>query len=254
VLGDGGYETVLDCNAILDLIPAMLLDVLETDEALAVREHLRTCRKCQAEAESLRPVVGLMGLAAPEASKPSPKVKQRLMTQISGRPRPVAQPRGWFFRPLAMFATAAAVLAIVLGVWSYTAQAQLAQQQARLDRLTQQQAALRQFMLDGELRPIPVQFATQTTASAVLFASSDQVAMAVDGLPLLQGDEVYQCWWADNDSQVAGTAFKVDEHGAGVWAWKRPAGGYNKMLITKEPRAGQEQMSGPPILTVQVNQ
>jgi anti-sigma factor RsiW len=244
----------MDCNATLDLIPALLLDVLEADEALAVREHLRACPNCQAEAEALRPVVGAMGLAAPEASAPSPKVKQRLMDQISTRPRPMAQPRRWFFRPVLVFAMAAAVLAIAFGVWGYTTQAQLTQQQARLDRLTQQQTALRQFMIDAPLQQIPVKFESPTNAVAVLYAASDRVAMAVDGLPLLQGDEVYQCWWADNDSQVAGTAFKVDDRGAGVWVWKRPEGGYDKMLITKEPRAGQTQMSGPPILTVQVSQ
>ena len=240
---------MLDCNATLDLIPAMLLDVLEADEALTVREHLRACPTCRAEAESLRPVVGLMGLAAPEASAPSPKVKQRLMAQISTRPKPVAQPRRWFFRPLMMFAAATAVLAIALGVWGYTTQAQLTQQQARLDRVTQQQAALRQFMIDGGMRPVPVQFANQTQATAVLYAASDQVAMAVDGLPTLQGEEVYQCWWVDADAQVAGTTFKVDDRGAGVWVWKRPEGGYDKMLITKEPRAGLTQPSSPPILT-----
>jgi len=245
---------VLDCNATLDLIPAMLLDVLEADEVLAVREHLHICAKCRAEADSLRPVVGLMGLAAPEASAPSPKVKSRLMEQISTRPKPVAQPRRWFLRPLTMFATATAVLAIAFGVWGYTTQAQLTQQQARLDRLTQQQAALGKFILDGELHPVPVQFENQTQAAAVLYAASDRVAMAVDGLPLLKGDEVYQCWWADTDGQVAGTAFKVDDRGAGVWVWKRPQGGYDKMLITKEPRAGQTQASSPPILVAQISQ
>jgi predicted anti-sigma-YlaC factor YlaD len=240
---------VLDCNATLDLIPAMLLDVLEADEALTVREHLRACPTCRAEAESLRPVVGLMGLAAPEAAEPSPKVKQRLMAQISTRPKPVAQPRRWFLRPLAIFATAAAVLVIAFGVWGYTTQAQLTQQQARLDRLTQQQAALRQFMLDTQMQPVPVKFESPTNAVAVLYAASDRVAMAVDGLPLLQGDEVYQSWWADADGQVAGTTFKVDDRGAGIWVWKRPEGGYDKMLVTKEPRTGLTQPSSPPILT-----
>ena len=244
--------TVLDCNATLDLIPAMLLDVLDADEVLAVREHLHVCAKCQAEADSLRPTVGLLGLATPEASAPSPKVKSRLMAQISPRPVPVKQPRRWFLRPLTMFATAAAVLAIAFGVWGYTTQAQLTQQQARLDRLTQQQAALRQFVLDGVMQPVPVQFETQTQAAAVLYAASDRVAMAVDGLPLLKGDEVYQCWWADTDGQVAGTAFRVDDRGAGLWVWKRPEGGYDKMIITKEPRAGLTQASSPPILTVQI--
>jgi predicted anti-sigma-YlaC factor YlaD len=243
---------VLDCNATLELIPAMLLDALDADETVAVQAHLRYCTNCRTEAESFRPVIGLMGLAAPEAAEPSPRVKQRLMAQISPRSRPVNQPRRWFFRPLAMFATAAAVLALAFGVWGYTQQAQMTQQQARLDRLTQQQVALRQVMLDGTLRPVPVHFEGQTSASAVMYAASDQVVMAVDGLPSLTGDEVYQCWWENTQdwSSVAGTTFKVDEMGAGVWAWDRPAAGdFDKMLVTREKRAGVDKHYGPLILT-----
>ncbi len=228
----------------------MLLDALDADETLAVQEHLRYCSTCRAEAESLRPVVGLMGLTVPDAGAPSPKVKQRLMSQISPQPKPVAQPRRWFFRPLAVFATAAAVLAVAFGLWGYTQQAQLTQQQARLNRLVQQQAALTQFMLDDQLRPVPVKFEGQTSASAVLYVASDQVAMAVTGLPALTGDEVYQCWWESAQDWVAGSTFKVDAQGAGVWVWKEPAGGgYDQMIITRESRAGVDKHYGPLILT-----
>lgn len=230
----------------------MLLDALDADETVAVQAHLRYCTNCRTEAESLQPVIGLMGLAAPDAGAARPRVKQRLMSQISPRPRSVTQPRRWFFRPLAMFVTAAAVLAIAFGVWGYTTQAQLAQQQAQLSRLTQQQAALRQFMLDGEMRPVLVQFEGQTSASAVMYAASSQVVMAIDGLPSLTGDEVYQCWWENTQDWgwVAGTAFKVDDKGAGVWVWKRPEGsGFDKMIITRESRAGLDTQTGPLILT-----
>jgi hypothetical protein len=191
-----------------------------------------------------------MGLAAPDAGAPSSRVKQRLMNQIGARPKSVAQPARWFFRPLATFATAAAVLALALGVWGYTTQTQLTQQQARLDRLTQQQAALRQFMLDGAMRPVPVRFEGQTSALAVLYEAPDRVAMAVDGLPPLNGDEVYQCWWEAAQESVAGSTFKVDARGSGVWVWKRPDGSeYHTMIITRESRAGLDKPTGSLILT-----
>jgi len=240
----------LDCDSTLDLVPALLLDVLEADEVLAVREHLDVCAKCRAEAEALRPVAGAIGLAAPEASAPSPRVKQRLMAQIGAKPK-AARPAGrWFLRPLPMFATAATVLALVLGVWGYTTQAQLTSQQARLDRLTQQQAALRQFMLDGGLRSVPVQFENQPAAAAVLYTDADRVAMAVDGLPPLKGEEVYQCWWKKSQKAVAGTAFRVDDRGSGLWVWKKPEGDdFDEMLVSREPRTGVDQQTGPIILT-----
>lgn len=241
---------MLDCDSTLDLVPALLLDVLSPAEVVTVQEHLRVCAKCRAEADALRPVAGALGLAAPEAAAPSPRVKQRLMAQIGAKPKPAKSVSRWFLRPLPIFATAATVLALVLGVWGYTIQAQLTSQQARLDRLTQQQAALRQFMLDGEMRPVPVQFESQAAAAAVLYTDADRVAMAVDGLPPLKGEEVYQCWWKKAQKAVAGTAFRVDDKGAGVWVWKKPADGdFDAMLISREPRTGVDHQTGPLILT-----
>lgn len=241
---------MLDCDSTLDLVPALLLDVLEADEVLAVREHLSVCAKCQAEAEALRPVAGVLGLAAPEAAVPSPRVKQRLMAQIGAKAKQPKAVTRWFWRPLPIFATAATVLVLVLGVWAYSAQAQLTAQQARLDRLTAQQAALRQFMIDGEMRPVPVQFESQPAAAAVLYTDADRVAMAVDGLPPLKGEEVYQCWWKKAQKAVAGTAFRVDDRGSGLWVWKKPEGDdFDEMLISREPRTGADQQTGPVILT-----
>ncbi len=49
---------------------------------------------------------------------------------------------------------------------------------------------------------------------------------------------------------MAGTAFRVDEKGAGLWVWKRPEGGdYDQMIITRESRAGLDKHTGPLILT-----
>jgi hypothetical protein len=224
----------------------MLLNALDTNETVAVQAHLRGCANCRSEAETLRPVANLLGWAAPDAGAPSAKVKQRLMNQISTRPEPAPAPRRWFRQPLAVFATAA----IVLGGWAYATQAQSEQQQARLDRLTQQQAALRQFMLDGNMRQVPVRFEGQSNATAVIYEAADRVAVAVDGLPPLTGDEVYQCWWEAAQTAVAGTAFKVDNQGSGMWVWKWPGGGsFDKMIITRESHAGVDKSYGPLILT-----
>ncbi len=254
---------VLDCEKTRDLLPASLLDALEVDEAIAVMDHLRRCPACRAEADSLRPIVGAMAFSTPDAGNPSPQVKHRLMTQIgeSVRPKPIVPARRWVFRPIAALVPAAIALILVfgLGAWALSLQsqlsqrqAQLSQQQARLDRITQQQTALRQFLMAANFQPVAVKFEGAMAASAALYAASDQVAMVVQGLPQLQGDEVYQCWWLDAATQeiTPGAAFKVDANGAGVWAWSLPAGGeYHRMLITREPRAGNQKAEGPLILT-----
>jgi hypothetical protein len=110
-------------------------------------------------------------------------------------------------------------------------------------------------MLNQNMQPVAVQLnGPASTANAVLYASADNVAMAVTGLPTLEGDSVYQCWWIDTKTGevTPGTTFKVDANGAGVWAWKIPAGDeYGKMLVTKESRPGQTRAEGPVLITVE---
>lgn len=246
----------MDCETTRDLLPALLMGALDGDEAVAVTAHLRTCPACRAEADSLRPIVADLALAAPSAGAPSPRVRERLMTlaheSVHGRPIEPVRRAGFRWQRWLTLAGGAAVLVIaLLGAATLTLQSQVTEQQARLDRLTQQQAALRQFILDAQLRPAAIAFEPGISAEARLYAADDRVAMAVTGLPTLTGEEVYQCWWVDADGAIPGTAFKVDENGAGVWVWKRPTeAGYDKMIITKEARAGQQQMHGPPILSV----
>ena len=247
---------VLDCETTQELIPASLLDALDVDEAVAVMEHLQHCPTCRAEADSLRPVVSAIGLTVSDAGAPSPQIKHRLMTQVgeSIRPKPIIPARRWVFRPIAALIPAAIALILIfgLGAWALSLQSQMTQQQARLDRLATQQVALRQFMLGAKVQPIAVQFEGATSATATMYLSSDKVAMAVEGLPSLQGEQVYQCWWMDEAKQeiVPGSTFKVDANGAGVWAWDRPKGDeYRMMAVTLEPKPGNTKAEGPVILT-----
>jgi hypothetical protein len=78
--------------------------------------------------------------------------------------------------------------------------------------------------------------------------------MAVTGLPLLEGDGVYQCWWINSKTgEVApGSAFKVDANGAGVWAWSRPdKAEYDQMAVSRESRAGNTRPAGPVLITAE---
>jgi hypothetical protein len=251
-----GSAKVLDCESARELIPALLLDALEVDEAVAVLEHVRMCQACRTEADTLRPVVGVIGLTAPDAGAPPLKVKHRLMTMVGEtlRSQPTSRTRRPIFRPIATLVPAAIAIALLIGVgaWAVSLQSQLGQQQTRLDRLTQQQAAVRQFILAPNIKPVAVKFEGSTSASATLYASSSQIAMAVQGLEPLKAGEVYQCWWHDAQGHAEpGSVFFVDSSGSGVWVWDRPTeGGYDLMTVAKEPRSGLTRSEGPVILTV----
>jgi len=177
-----------------------MLDALEVDEELALLAHLRECAVCRAEAEALRPVANSLGLSTADAGRPAPQAKLNVMSRIGAASKPQAAllpQRRWVFRPIAALVPAAIALILIFGLGAavVSLQSQATQQQARLDRVTQQQVALRQFMLNQEMQPIAVKMdGPATTANAVLYASTDNIALAVTGLPPLEGEGVYQCW------------------------------------------------------------
>ncbi len=246
----------MDCTTAQELLPASVLDALEVEEELALLEHLQTCAACRAEANALRPAANSLGLAAADAGSPSPHTRLQVMARIGSVPKPQTAPlpqRRWTFRPIAALVPAAIALLLIFGLGAavISLQGQVAQQQARLDRVTQQQVALRQFMLDAQMKPVTVKI-DNAQADAVLYASTDNVAMAVTGLPTLSGDSVYQCWWIDTKTGEvkAGSTFKVDANGAGVWAWARPAGTeYDQMAVSLESRSGNTKPQGPIVIT-----
>ena len=250
----------IDCQTAQELIPAFLLGVLEAGEQTALLDHLRACAACATEADSLRAGADQLGLAAPDAGEPAPRVKQRMLAAVheTTRQHPATQPRprrAFTWRWAAVFASAAAALLLIVGLGSalVSLQNQVNQQQARLERLTRSQTALRQFMLNENIQTVPVTMVDPaTSAAAALYVSEDQVAMSVTGLPPLEGESVYQCWWSDPQTgeMAPGTTFKVDETGAGVWVWPLPPGGeYQHMTITQESQPDHTQAEGPVILT-----
>jgi hypothetical protein len=103
---------------------------------------------------------------------------------------------------------------------------------------------------------VPVRLAepaASASATAVAYVANDKLAMSVTGLPPLEGDSVYQCWWTNTQTGAieAGTFFKVDADGAGVWVWQIPEGGeYGRMTVTQESQPGNTTIEGPVVLTV----
>ena len=248
----------MNCQAAQELLPASVLDALEVDEELALLEHLRTCAACRAEADALRPAANSLGLAAADAGQPSPQTRLQVMSRIGSVPKPHAAPlpqRRLTFRPAAALVPAAIALILIFGLGAavISVQGQVSQQQARLDRATQQQVALRQFMMNAQLQPVALKI-DHPGASAMMYVAADKVAMAVTGLPPLEGDGVYQCWWINTKTGevTPGSAFKVDASGAGVWVWSRPGKAeYGQMAISRESQAGNTRPEGPVLITAE---
>ena len=177
----------MDCQTAQEFLPASALDALEVDEELALLEHLQGCAACRAEADTLRPVANSLALVAADAGQPSPQTRLQMLAKIGAVPKLQAAPlpqRRLIFRPIAALVPAAIGLILILGLGAavISLQGQVTQQQARLDRVTQQQVALRQFMLNTQLQPVALKI-DNSNATAMLYASNNNVAMAVTGLP-----------------------------------------------------------------------
>lgn len=247
----------LDCQTAQEWIPASVLDALEVEEELALLDHLQTCAACRALVDTLRPAANSMGLAVADAGQPSPQTRLQVMARIESVPKPQTAPlpqRRLVFRPIAALVPAAIALVLIFGLGAavISLQGQMSQQQARLDRITAQQVALRQFMLDQQMQPVALKI-DKPGADVVAYASGDTIAMAVTGLPALEGDSVYQCWWINTKTGevTPGSTFRVDANGAGVWAWARPEGAteYDQMAVTLENQAGNTKPQGPVLIT-----
>jgi anti-sigma factor RsiW len=60
------------CPGWRDDLATYVLGALDPQECAAVRRHLGTCPACQAEYESLLPVVSWLALLTPPAASPCP--------------------------------------------------------------------------------------------------------------------------------------------------------------------------------------
>jgi hypothetical protein len=203
-------------------------------------------------------VANSLGLAAGDAGQPSPQARLQVMSRIGSVPKPQTAPlpqHRSIFRPIAALVPAAIALILIFGLGAavISLQGQVSQQQTRLDRFTQQQVALRQFILDAQMQPVALKI-DDPAADAVMYASDADVAMAVTGLPPLEGDSVYQCWWIDSKTGEVqpGSTFRVDANGAGVWAWPRPDNTeYDQMAVTLESQADNTKPEGPVLITAE---
>ena len=70
--------TAEECRVWRERIGALVLGHLDPAETAATEAHLDGCPRCREEAESLRPVAGLLSRANPDLLSPTPAPPARL--------------------------------------------------------------------------------------------------------------------------------------------------------------------------------
>ncbi|HTV93811.1 MAG TPA: anti-sigma factor [Verrucomicrobiae bacterium] len=151
-------------DEMLDNVAAFALGALDAREVSIVLQHMQTCDECQAEYETLRPVVTAVGTTATSDTSPSPLLKARIMKEVHAQGAPARRPS--FMLP---YALAAACLLLAAGFGAV-----IVEQNHTIADLA---GARRIAFAQGEVLVAP-----------------DRLYVTVHGLPLLPAGKVYQTW------------------------------------------------------------
>jgi anti-sigma factor RsiW len=241
-----------------DLLGAYALDAVDTDEAQAVEDHLRSCPRCRAEVEAHRETAGWLahgGAPAPDGvwdsiagrleDAPAPVELARILSWETPEHRAAVSPRRR--RAVEWVAGIAAALVLVLGGVAVNQQRQI----DRLDSRAGIEQALASAVSNPRARQVSLDSPTGGDARvrAVVLPDGTGYLVAKDGLPALDDDRTYQLWGI-NDAKVVSL---------GVLG-SRPtivpfhtSGDVRTLAITEEERGGVVASKNQPIVAGQVN-
>jgi anti-sigma-K factor RskA len=231
---------------ILDVLPALALGSLDSDEAVRAQEHLSSCLICRSELSDFESLAAQMAFAIPPV-EPPPDLRNRLMERVQA-PRPQPQPRpvqkvpsrSWWERLLPAWGVASLVLIIALAAFNLL--------------LWQRFNGMDFFTTPGGLRAVPLMPANTTsraTGFVLVSADGEDGALIVDGLPPLTEDQEYQLWLLRNGEKISGAVFSTDEHYYGGTRIRAPRSllEYSAAEITVEPTGGSSQPTGVQVLS-----
>lgn len=241
------------CDTLVPLVDAYALG--ERNPALLARldAHLRTCVACTAVLADAQRVAQVLPLAASDAV-PSPDLRARVLAAVdaAAQQRAVPGPHGRGARtrsvlpPARLLRYGSAVLLVALLGWNVVLQRTLGQQQqhtAVLAEALQAAGAARVALAAAPAAPA-------ARGTVLLLVERQTLALAVDGMPPLLPDQVYQLWLIDNDQRTSGGVFRVDDAGRGVLVVQAPRrlDVYDAVGVTIEPAGGSAAPTTPRVI------
>ena len=240
-----------------NLSGSYVLNALTADEAAEFEAHLATSEATRHEVTELRDTAVLLGLAVDPVDPPT-SLKAGILGQLDARPQlaPATAPSAaspaelkararWMSRPLTALASAAAVIALLIGGGLVsTAITQTTERQAEADRLAAITAA-------SDVQRTAAEF-EGGMATLVWSAQMAESALIVDGLAPLPIDRVFQLWYIGEGGVRSGGTFTMPADGAlsrvleGQWQPGDVVG------LTVEPRGGSEAPTTEPLLVIEM--
>jgi anti-sigma-K factor RskA len=236
------------------------LGALEGEERQAVEKHLEECSACRQELERLRGDATLLAFSV-SGAKPPARSRERLMSAIAKEPRQIPlreQKRASWWNALGW---AAAVAAIVVGVWLRQENSDLRQRMAQLEtrsakedqQLTEAKQLLttltspdaEHFTLVAGNAPVLPQ------GKAIYVRSSGTLVFLASNLAAIPPEKTYELWLIPTSgAPIPAGLFKPNARGAAaVLHPPLPTGVEAKAFaITIEPEAGSSAPTSQPIM------
>jgi anti-sigma-K factor RskA len=231
---------------VLDLIPAYVLDCLDDEETIRVRQHLANCQLCQDEARAYETVAAQLPSAISQVSPPD-RLRARLLQSVdqsipkqTARAQPVSHSAFWQWLQRWRIAPLVGVGLILILALSNV----LLWQQINLLRAEIPNTA----MIVQPLYPSGVD--ANATGIVVMDPRGAYGTIIADSLPPSIAGHQYQVWLSWNDKIESGGVLTIHEsgYGAQVIYTSLPLNVYNHIWVTVEPQGGSERPTGVTVL------
>lgn len=256
------------------MLPARALSALDSNDDVALNEHLLVCSECRRELEEWEATSAVLSLNV-QPLEPTPGLRDRIMSQVreerrtqtvtDKRSRVVPfDPRSRNLRSTAAsfgLIAAGLVLSILIGwiflLWRENAVARV--ELARLNRqiqvterdLQRERAAVALLTSPGARLAKLAGTSSAPTAHAMLaYDTNGQAMLIASGLPSAPEGKGYQLWFIVGDKPVPGKVFNTNQTGTGTLQDQMPGDVGEKAVfaITMEPSAGALTPSGAILL------
>ena len=234
----------LDCAAVDELAPAYALGALDAQEERAVSMHLATCRQPHAEASSMVDGASLLPASLPPVSPPA-ALRDRLLATVAAtpqehRPRPAAvrtvesttaRTPWWRFSPMpSALAAVALALAVGLGAWGVSLNAQLAERDAALRAVAAADAV---YAAEGEI------------GAGWVIESGDQAMFMAEDLADLDTGQLYEFWLIDAAGNAIAAGTLTDTDGVALVELERPIEDAVTFAVTVETERVEQSVNDP---------